>query len=116
MNVCGKCIWFGVCYTSYEGKRKNFDHEICDSYDLGRASIPQRNVYIAACDNGYNYGRPEYEQFALGAFTDRVYAELCLRDHGFSERDSHGNYWHGRELGWIDVLPLQDSYTLGGKE
>lgn len=113
MNVCGKCRWFGVCYTSYEGKRKNFDHEICGSYDLGSASMSQNKVYIAAHDNGYNYGTEEYQQTVLGAFTERVFAELCLHDHGFCERDSYGNYWRKRDLGWIDEFDLLDTYISG---
>lgn len=37
----------------------------------------------------------------LGVFSDDSEATLWMAQHGFSERDSFGDFWKGRDRGWI---------------
>lgn len=48
----------------------------------------------------------------LGVFSDDSEATLWMAQHGFSERDSFGDLWKGRDRGWVIEVTI-DNPTEG---
>ena len=44
----------------------------------------------------------------LGVFSDDSEATLWMAQHGFSERDSFGDFWKGRDRGWITEMHVDN--------
>ena len=44
----------------------------------------------------------------LGVFSADSEATLWMAQHGFSERDSFGDFWKGRDRGWITEMHVDN--------
>ena len=44
----------------------------------------------------------------LGVFSDDSEATLWMAQHGFSERDSFGDFWNGRDRGWVTEMHVDN--------
>lgn len=44
----------------------------------------------------------------LGVFSDDSEATLWMAQHGFSELDSFGDFWKGRDRGWITEMHVDN--------
>ena len=44
----------------------------------------------------------------LGVFSDDSEATLWMAQHGFSERDIFGDFWKGRDRGWVTEMHVDN--------
>lgn len=64
-------------------------------------------TYVAMHDGGRELPNDRMGNL-LGVFSDDSEATLWMARHGFSERDSFGDFWKGRDRGWVTEMHVDN--------